>query len=376
MKNNKIISIKSPNLAIKKIKLKKNLAIKKIKLKKNSPSTVLNKKLDIDIDIDIEKQNIIKNVVSDKKKIDIVITYVDSTNPEWQNLFKEYTQKSINNNSSQSITMNRFRNNDELKYCLRSIDKYINFYRNIYIVMNHSPPSWLNIEHPQIKIVKHEEIPGLNENLPTFNSQAIECNLHKINNLTDEFLYFNDDVFINVHLEKLFFKDSKINIFSTNTQTPKGKPNKKFNGFSNAWINSNRLLDKNYKLHNRKYIEHCPHYVNKKVAYELEKKFKKDYDNTTKSKFRQLNNINPLCSILQYHYYYKNIGRFVKKKCSYTVFITNSFNNSMIRLRLLENHNPKIFCIEDNILNDKQENISLIKNFLNKKFPEKSQFEK
>lgn len=358
--------------------------IKKIPLKKISiKKTITNNKIDRSQKIlDLKKKiNLkVKKVESTSlskisKKIDIVITYVDSTNLEWQELFKSYTQEPIENNSTRSITKNRFRNNDELKYCLRSIDKYLNFYRNIYIVMNHSPPTWLKLNHPQIKIIKHEEIPGLNENLPTFNSQAIECNLHKIVDLTDEFLYFNDDIFINAPLGKSFFRDSKVNIFSTNIPTPKGKPSKNLTGYYNAWINSNRLLDKYYKKQPRGFMDHCPYYIIKKVAYELENKFKEDYDNTTKSKFRQLNNINPLCSILQYHYYYKNIGRFVKKKCSYTIFMTNSFNNNMLKLKSLENFNPKIFCIEDNMFEDKPENIQLIKNFLNKKFPNKSQFE-
>jgi len=34
------------------------------------------------------------------------------------------------------------------------------------------------------------------ENLPTFNSNAIEVNLHKIPDLSDKFVYFNDDFFI------------------------------------------------------------------------------------------------------------------------------------------------------------------------------------
>ena len=34
------------------------------------------------------------------------------------------------------------------------------------------------------------------EYLPTFNSHVIEANLHKIPNLSEHFIYFNDDVFV------------------------------------------------------------------------------------------------------------------------------------------------------------------------------------
>lgn len=375
--NNKVI-IKKPKSLIKVTTniINKNTITKNIinKKKFTKPKT---KKLEKPTDISNIKDKNIKNADATEKqeKIDIVITYVDSTNPEWQELFRAHTKEPILNNSSRSSTKNRFRNNDELKYCLRSIDKYLNFYRNIYIVMNHSAPKWLKTSHPKIKIINHKEIPDLNQNLPTFNSQAIECNLHKIPDLTDEFLYFNDDMFINAKLDKKFFRDSKINIFLTNSLAPKGNPHKKLTGYYNAWINSNKLLDNNYISQKRYFLDHCPYYVNKNVAFELEKKFKEHYDITTKSKFRELNNINPLCSLLQYHYFYKNIGKFSKKKYSKTIFMNDSFVDNVVKLQNLDNLNPKIFCIEDNMFADKPENIKLIKDFLNKKFPNKSQFE-
>lgn len=368
---------------MKNIKIIKTKAIQKVPLKTNEKEITLDKNIKKKILSKVTKPIILNRpkkiqIKSDQdildKKIDIVITYVDSTNAEWQELFNSSVNKD-KNNSSKSITKNRFRNNDELKYCLRSIDKYLNFYRNIYIVMNHSPPTWLNLNHPQIKIIRHEEIPDLNENLPTFNSQAIECNLHKIPNLSSEFLYFNDDMFINAPLDKSFFRNSKVNIFSTKIIAPNGNPHKNLTGYYNAWINSNKLLDKNYRPQTRYLIDHCPYYVIKKVAIELENKFKTQYINTTKSKFRQINNINPLCSILQYHYYYKRSGNFVKDKVSKTIFITDSFENNIKKLIILDKVNPKMFCIEDNMIMDKEENIKLIKDFLIKKFPDKSQFE-
>lgn len=41
--------------------------------------------------------------------------------------------------------------------------------------------------------------------MPTFNSHAIEINIHKIEGLAEHFVYFNDDTFINSPLEPEFF---------------------------------------------------------------------------------------------------------------------------------------------------------------------------
>lgn len=58
--------------------------------------------------------------------------------------------------------------------------------------------------HPKLNLVTHDQIiePHC---LPTFNSHAIEINIHKIEGLAEHFVYFNDDTFINSPLEPEFF---------------------------------------------------------------------------------------------------------------------------------------------------------------------------
>lgn len=363
MKINKLINTNLPK--IKKI-IPLNIKKKsKSILKKNlKPKNVLKSTIKI--------KNVLKKKIS---KIDIVITFVDSTNTTWQKMYELHNNNN-NINCNYSNTSNRFRNNDELKYCLRSIDKYINFYNKIYIVINHEPPLWLNINNSKLIIIDHKNIPGLNEHLPTFSSMAIECNLHKIPGLTNEFIYFNDDVFINKKINKSLFKKGKINIYTTNRQTLKGKNNQKYCGHKNSWINANKLLDKHYKRENRCSIKHIPHFINKNEMFVLENKFKNLFLLTTKNKFRNINNISPLCSILQYHYLYKNIGKKVKiDNLNKLISINDNYKNNLKKLRELDITNPKIFCIEDDIYKNNPLNINLIKSYLEKKYPKKSQFE-
>lgn len=52
--------------------------------------------------------------------------------------------------------------------------------RNIYLVTADQTPDWLNTDHPRLKVVSHKEIFSEPTSLPTFNSHAIESQLHHI----------------------------------------------------------------------------------------------------------------------------------------------------------------------------------------------------
>ena len=69
----------------------------------------------------------------------------------------------------------------QLKYSLRSLEMFAPWIRNIYIVTNGQVPNWINLNNNKINIIFHYQIFNSIENdLPTFNSNAIEMHLHKI----------------------------------------------------------------------------------------------------------------------------------------------------------------------------------------------------
>ena len=90
----------------------------------------------------------------------------------------------------------RFRDNDELKYSLRSLFKFAPWVRKVFIVTNDQIPSWLNVHHPRVVLVSHADIFANHSHLPTFSSPAIESNLVNIAALSERFIYMNDDFFL------------------------------------------------------------------------------------------------------------------------------------------------------------------------------------
>lgn len=138
-------------------------------------------------------------------EIDFVVSWVDMNDPKWQKDFAQYSGKI--NNAKNEVNEARFRDYGFLKYWFRGVEKFAPWVRKIHFVTCGQHPEWLDINHPKIQMVSHEDyIPK--QFLPVFNSSLIEIYLHKIPGISDQFVYFNDDFFIINHITKeRFFKN-------------------------------------------------------------------------------------------------------------------------------------------------------------------------
>lgn len=134
--------------------------------------------------------------------IDFVIPWVDGADIEWRKQKQIYCGK---NEGDSDIS--RYRDWDVLRYWFRGVEKYAPWVNNIYFITCGQCPEWLNIKHEKLHFVTHEDyIPK--EFLPTFSSHTIELNLHRIKGLSEQFVYFNDDVFLISDVEPTdFFKN-------------------------------------------------------------------------------------------------------------------------------------------------------------------------
>lgn len=125
------------------------------------------------------------------QEIDIVITWVDGNDIEWKERFQQYAPLD-KDGDKRTI---RFRDWGLLHYWFRGIERFAPWARKIHFVTSGEKPDWLNIDHPKLNWVKHEDfIPQ--EYLPTFNINAIETNFHRIKDLSEQFIFFNDDMFL------------------------------------------------------------------------------------------------------------------------------------------------------------------------------------
>jgi len=132
--------------------------------------------------------------------IDIVIPWVDMTDKVWQDNFVKFTKAKID--------PARYKNYGELELTLYTINKYMPWIRNIFLVTDNQIPPDYAFNYPKLKVIDHSEILGPECVTPTFNSCVIEAYLHKIPGLSECFLYANDDTAVGKHIDKeFFFKD-------------------------------------------------------------------------------------------------------------------------------------------------------------------------
>lgn len=130
--------------------------------------------------------------------IDLVITYVDDSDPVWQQEISKFNTE---------IYSDRYRSWDMLKFWFRGVAAYMPFIHNIYLVVSNieQVPLWLDTT--KIHVILHKDIIP-EKLLPTFNSTTIEMYLHNIKGLSEHFIYSNDDMMpMNAMEASEFFTD-------------------------------------------------------------------------------------------------------------------------------------------------------------------------
>lgn len=125
-------------------------------------------------------------------KIDIIIPWVDGNDPVWQKERIEAEQKyNIIKKANSNV---RYESWENLQYIFRAIEQFMPWVNNVFLVTYGHVPEFLNINHPKLKLIRHSDyIPDVY--LPTFNSNVIELNYHRIDELSENYILFNDDCF-------------------------------------------------------------------------------------------------------------------------------------------------------------------------------------
>lgn len=308
--------------------------------------------------------------------IDLVYLWVDGNDPAWQAKKNVFT-RSDNSNEGRNCA-GRYADNDELLYSLRALELYAPWIRRIFIVTDNQVPKWLNLEHPKIKIIDHRDILP-SRALPSFNSAVIEHALHRIPDLAEHFLYANDDMFFNrpVKPEDFFTPDGKP-IIRFNR-----RPFRKLTLFLKQHIRHkplsyyNRTICNSSELVERKYGKYIGHKTHHNIdAYRLSdyrhtfETFKDEIEATFDNHIRNDNDIQRNIYSFVPAIEKRSEVRFVSRKTSFRLHIDNPKHFAK-----LDKVNPMLFCLNDSEYATDADR-KRVAEYLQKRFPQKSEFEK
>ena len=329
-------------------------------------------------------------------KIDFVITWVDGNDPEWQKERNKYLTEKVAEIDDLNSDC-RFREMGTLRYWFRTVERYAPWVNKIHFITCGHLPKWLNTNNEKLNIIKHSDyIPS--DYLPTFNSRVIEFNLHRIKELSEYFVLFNDDMFLNDYVrEEFFFKNG----------LPRGSailsPIFPVNSFRRVIFNSTILLNRNFDFRTsvrknfRKFFSlqygrriltnifyslykdlcgfkesHTANPLLKSVLKEIWEKEGKTLDKLSRNKFRTSEDI---IQWLIKNWQYMS-GKFVPIRPGYSKFFYMGRDNVSI-IKSIKDSKYKVICINDGETNNifEESKKAIIETF-EEKFPQKSSFEK
>lgn len=320
--------------------------------------------------------------------VDLVYMWVDGNDPVWQAKRNKYVDGS-RNQTAEVVGDARWRNIDELRYSLRSVEKFASWINHIYIVTDGQCPAWLDTSNPKISIVDHAEILPT-EALPVFSSSAIESCIHKIPGLSEHFILGNDDtMFTKPTTRETFFNDDGTPIvrlarFNRQKALRRGNYHKMI-----------RRMQDMIRADFGQKIYLAPHhnfdaYLRSDYEYCIENLHAEEWRQTSYHRFRDDSDLHR--SYISYymiasgHAILRKVGRYnnLNGVLSYIrAFLTNRFANDSHCIHMyyrdywakLRMYNPIMICTNDSERAKAEDGVRMAK-FLSELFPDSCSFER
>lgn len=329
------------------------------------------------------------------EKIDFVVTWVDGNDENWKKEKSRFENK-INKNIDESEE--RYRDWEIMKYWFRAVEKNTPWVNKIFFITWGHIPKWLNVNNPKLVIIKHEDyIPT--RFLPTFNSNVIELNLNRIKELSENFVLFNDDMFILKNMkEKEFFingipRDSFAeNAITTNKEEDifphillnnMGIINEKFCKKNVYKKNLFKYINPKYGLKNLRtigllgwsnfsliYDNHIPVALCKSTLNQVWNENESILENTSMNRFRSITDINQYV----FRYYQMLSGNFKPRSFKVGRRLTLTDNNEKI-YSIIKQRKYKMVCLNDGKISNFDKTKKELIDAFEYAFNEKSSFE-
>jgi hypothetical protein len=305
-----------------------------------------------------------RDVTAEAPAVDLVYAWVDGDDPQFQADIRRYAS------GSKHLNPERTRDPyDLLRYSLRSAAMFVPWIRNVHIITcRPQVPRWLDLSHPRVRVIHHDQLAGFGPYLPTFNATTIESFAHAVPGLSDHFLYLNDDFLFGAPTEREDFlaRNGKHRVTGTHF---------------GLWFPF-RIYRKRWEFFNTGSIEHCPRLCYKPFWEAMLRANQKVVHRTRSSRFRRGSDLRfdrlyrmwmlgPMRrhaevvrsrELLRYHRFHK---------------IDNNRKRQGRRLDALMKMRPKFYCLNDDQGDHPDTWVrDRVRDFLAEYYPDASEFER
>jgi len=237
--------------------------------------------------------------------IDVVYTWVDGSDPKWDSRRRAAMAADKRwaglGSGHDSVSSARFVSRDEIYFSVSAVKRFMPWVRNVFVVTAGQVHPGIAETYPDVTFVDHRDIFPDTDVLPVFNSRAIESCIHRIEGLSEQFIYFNDDVMVTRALTpdaffqgngaaRFFPSDLNVN-YGANDDAP----------HLQAASNNRALILRDFGVEITQTMLHTPHPHRRSVLLELEERYAEQFASTRSSKFRSANDLSTLSSLAQYY---------------------------------------------------------------------------
>lgn len=313
--------------------------------------------------------------------IDLVYTWVDGADPEHRARRDRYLALENRQGVHESaIAEARWRDRDELRYALRSVEQNAGWIRTIWIVTEDQVPSWLDTSNPRVKVVSSRDIFVNQGLLPTFNSHAVEAQLHHIDGLAEHYLYSNDDYFFGrpVRAEQFFAANGLARIFRATSKIDVGPPRPEDRPIIAAHKNHRAIFERDFGVTITYRLKHAVAAQRRSVMYEIEERYPDEFARTVGARFRSPGDLSFASTFGPY--YLMLTGRGFSSALTYGYAESALARLEQTLTTWLAKRDVDVFCINDTGLATEQipavEQHRVISEFLAEYFPWPSSFER
>lgn len=306
--------------------------------------------------------------------VDLVYTWVDDLDPAWQQRLSQ-ADPSRQPLAADALDPARTRAGDHLRYSLRSVAMYASWVRHIWIVTDNQTPQWLVPDHPKVTVVDHREIFTDPSVLPTFNSQAIESQLHHIPGLAEHFLYLNDDFYLGsaVHPEDFFAGNGVAKFMMSAVPVDRDADDSPRNAAMLAARRNRALLEQTFDRTVTNRMQHVPHALTISTLRAFEEQFPDLVASVAASQFRSQSDYSIPSDLAHYYAFARNEAVPGPLSFSY-VDVGSPFLREKLESLLVE-RSAQAFCLNDVGAYTEPIDEDLVNRFLAAYFPVPSPFE-